>query len=53
MTWDGYIRKERKYKESQIFKGNKELLITIFKEGGNQNRQQEAENLRIVFWKEF
>ncbi len=44
-----FYKKERKYKESQIFKGNKEVLITILKEGGNQNRQQKAENLRIVF----
>lgn len=40
------MRKE--IRESQIFKGIK-IVDYYFKRGGNQTKQQEAENLRIVF----
>ena len=41
-------KKWKEYKKSQIFKKIR-IVDYYFKKGGNQTRQQEAENLRIVF----
>lgn len=43
MTYERFIKK-KEIRESQIFKGIR-IVDYYFKEGGNQTRQQEAENL--------
>ena len=51
--WLGFYKKWMEYKESQIFEWIRIVDYYFWKEVRNQTRQQEAENLWIVFWKKF